>query len=327
MTTFLRCNRLATLALALAAMAAGVAHGQAYPARTVRMVVPFAAGGSVDVVARVLAQKLGSALGQQVIVDNKPGANGNIGTELVARAPADGYTLLIGPDSNLTVNPLLFPGQGLPTSKDLAPVSLLTRIGVGLIVNPALPVTTVAEYLAYARTLPNGLSFGSPGTGTPHHLAGELLKQVAGVNLVHIPYKGGAPAMIDLLGNQVPSAMIALAIAAPHIKSGRLRLLAVTQAARSENFPATPTVGETIKGFDVTSWMGLFVPAGTPADIVQRLNVEARKALQEPATAQALGAQSLEVVASTPGELAERITLESERWARLIKSNNIKATP
>ena len=315
MTRSVRDARRKILIAALAALAAGGVHGQTYPAKPVRMVVPFAAGGSVDVVARVLAQKFGSALGQQFIVDNKPGANGNIGTELVARAPADGYTLLIGPDSNLTVNPLLFPGLGLPTTKDLTPVSLLTKIGVGLIVNPAVPATTVAEYLAYARTLSNGLSFGSPGTGTPHHLAGELLKQVAGVSLVHIPYKGGGPAMIDLLGNQVPSAFIALAIAAPHIKSGKLRLLAVTQATRSENFPATPTLGETVKGFDVTSWMGLFVPVGTPPDIVQRLNAEIRKALQEPATAQSLGAQSLEVVASTPTELGERIAVESERWA------------
>jgi tripartite-type tricarboxylate transporter receptor subunit TctC len=317
-----------TAAATLLAVLFGIpmsAWAQAYPARPVRIVVPYSAGGSVDIVSRLLAQRLSVSLGQQFIVDNKGGASGNIGTELVAKSPADGYTLVVIPDSNATVNPHLYPGMSFNPEKDLAPIALLTKIGVGLVVNPAVPAKSVTELLAYARTQPDGLSYGSPGTGTPHHLAGEMLKQAGGVKMVHIPYKGGGPALIDVVGNQVPSAFIALAIAAPHIKSGKLRLLAVTQSTRSPNFPDTPTIGESVNGFDVTSWMGLFAPAGTPLEIIRLLNAETRKALQDPATAQALAAQSLEVVASSPAELGERVHAESARWGALIKANGITA--
>lgn len=299
----------------------------AWPARPVKMILPYAPGGSVDIVARTLAQKLGASLGQQFVVENKPGASGNIGTEQAVRSAPDGYTLLIVPDSNATINPYIYPGLSFNPVKDLAPISLLTTIGVGLVVNPGVPAHSVAEFIALANAQPGGLSFASPGTGTPHHLAGELLKQSTGAKLVHIPYKGGSPAMVDVVGNQVPSAFIALAIAAPQIKAGKLRLLAVTQGRRSGLFPSTPTLGETVKGFDVTSWIGLFAPAGTPPDILQKLQAEIRKALLDPAVAAQLGAQSLDVVASSPQELGARIQAESERWANLIKANNITVTP
>jgi tripartite-type tricarboxylate transporter receptor subunit TctC len=311
--------------LALVAAIPLWAGAQAYPAKPVRIIVPFAAGGSVDIVARSLAQKLATSMGQQFIVENKPGASGNIGSAEVAKSAPDGYTLLAIPDSNATVNPHLYPAMSFSPEKDLAPVALLTKIGVGLIVNPAVPAKNMAELLAYANAQSNGLSFGSPGTGTPHHLAGEILKQQANVKMTHIPYKGGGPAMIDLLGNQVPSAFIALAIAAPHIKSGKLRLIAVTQSTRSGLFADTPTIGETVRGFDVTSWMGLFAAAGTPPEIINRLNAEIKKALLDPATSQALAAQSLDVVASTPAELGERVRAESARWGALIKANGITA--
>lgn len=322
-------RRSALLRLSAAALGASAlpALAQAWPVRPVRIVLPYAPGGSVDIVTRLLAQKLGSSLGQPFVVENRPGASGNIGTEAVAKAAADGYTLLAIPDSNATTNPHLYAGLSVNPEKDLAPISMLTRIGVGLVVNPSVPATTVSEYLAYARTVARGLSYASPGTGTPHHLAGELLKQVSGVNLVHIPYKGGGPALVDIVGNQVPSGFVALAIAAPQVKAGKVRLLAVTQSVRSPNFPSVPTVGETVKGFDVTSWIGLFAPAGTPPDIVQRLAAEVRKALADAATAKSLGEQSLEVVASSPSELAERVHAESVRWAALIKANGITANP
>jgi tripartite-type tricarboxylate transporter receptor subunit TctC len=319
--TFLR-SAVAALGMALVP---SWAAAQDYPNKAVRIVVPYAAGGSVDIVARGRARPHSPSQGQQVIVDNKGGASGNIGTEMVARSAPDGYTLVIIPDSNMTVNPHLYPAMSFDPVKDLAPISLLTRIGVGLVVNPAVPARTVPELLAYAKTLPNGLSFGSPGSGTPHHLAGEMLKQVSGVKMVHIPYKGGGPTLIDVVGNQVPSAFIALAIAAPHIKSGKLRLLAVTQSTRSSLFPETPTIGESVKGFDVTSWMAMFAPAGTPPDIIQKLSNETRKALSEPAMSQALAAQSLDVVVSTPVELKERVQAESARWGALIKANGITA--
>jgi tripartite-type tricarboxylate transporter receptor subunit TctC len=320
----IRCALVRLIVAACAAIPLWAA-AQGYPTKPVRIVVPYPAGGSVDIVARILAQKLTLSMGQPFLVENKAGASGNIGTEVVAKASPDGYTLVIIPDSNATVNPHLYPGMTFDPLKDLAPVSLLTKIGVGLVVNPTVPAKTVPELLAYAKTLPNGLSFASPGTGTPHHLAGEMLKQVTGVKMIHIPYKGGGPALIDVVGNQVPAAFIALAIAVPHIKGGRLRLLAVTQSTRSSIFPDVPTIGESVKGFDVTSWMGMFAPAGTPPEIVQKLNFEIKKALTERATAQSLAAQSLDVVAGSSAELGERIHTESARWGALIKANSITA--
>ena len=328
MTSAKRGIALTLMLFALGAVVPGTTNSQTtWPSKSVRIILPFAAGGSTDIVARLLAQKFSASMGQQFLVDNKPGASGNIGTEQVVRATPDGYTLLIIPDSNVTVNPHVYPGMTFNPAKDLVPVSLLSTIGVGLVVNPAVPVNNVAEYLAYSKAQPNGMSFGSPGAGTPHHLAGELLKQVSGAKLVHIPYKGGGPAMLDVVGNQVPSAMIALAIAAPQVKSGKLKLLAVTGASRSSMFPNTPTVSETVKNFEVTSWMGLFAPTGTPPEILQKLNSEVKKALLDPATAQQLAAQSLDVVASSPADLATKIHTEYERWGQLIKANNISVAP
>ncbi|MCZ4315756.1 tripartite tricarboxylate transporter substrate binding protein [Comamonadaceae bacterium G21597-S1] len=315
------------LGLAMAALAPTFALAQAWPNKPVRIILPYAPGGSADILARVLAQKLGASLGQQFIVENKPGASGNIGTEAAAGAVPDGYTLLLTADSNFTVNPHIYPDMRFNLVKDLVPISQLARIGVGLVVNASVPVNNVAELVAYSKARPDGLSFGSPGTGTPHHLAGELLKQMTGAKLVHIPYKGGGPALNDVLGNQVPAAFIALAVVAPHVQSGKLKLLAVTQAARSATAPTAPTVGETIKGYEVTSWLGLFAPAGTPPAIVNRVNAEVKKALLDPATAQELGARALEVVAGTPAELAERITVENERWGKLIKDTKIVVAP
>lgn len=325
--TFTRRRTVLTLGLAMAALVPTLAPAQAWPSKPVRIILPYSPGGSADILARTLAQKLGASVGQQFIVENKPGASGNIGTEAAAGAAPDGYTLLLTADSNFTVNPHIYPDMRFNPVKDLAPISQLARIGIGLVVNAAVPVNNVAELVAYSKTRPDGLSFGSPGTGTPHHLAGELLKQMTGAKLVHIPYKGGGPALNDVLGNQVPAAFIALAVVGPHVQSGKLRLLGVTQATRSSTAASTPTIGETIKGYEVTSWLGLFAPAGTPPAIVSRVHAEVKKALLDPATAQELGARALEVVASSPTELAERIAVENERWGRLIKDTKIVVTP
>ena len=322
--------RRTALKLGLASAAALVpvfTFAQSWPTKPVRIVVPYSPGGSADILSRVLAQKLGASLGQQFIVENKPGASGNIGTEAVVNATPDGYTFVLNADSNYTVNPHIYPDMRFNPIKDLVPVSMLTRLGVGLVVNAAVPVNNVAELVAYSKTRPDGLSFGSPGTGTPHHLAGELLKQMTGANLIHIPYKGGGPALNDVLGNQVPSAFIALAVVAPHVKSGKLKLLAVTQGARSSTSPSTPTIGETFNGYEVTSWLGMFAPVGTAPEIVARLNAEIKKALLDPATAQDLGSRGLEVVASSPAELAERINVEQARWGKLIKESKIVVAP
>lgn len=297
---------------------------QTYPNKVVKIVAPYAAGGSLDIVARLLAQKLSVALGQQFVVENKPGASGNIGTESVVRSAADGYTLAILPDSNLTANAHLFPGMSFNPQKDLAPIGMLTNIGIALVANPTVPAKTLTELLSYAKTLPGGLSYGSPGNGTPHHLAGELLEQATGANLVHVAYRGGAPATQAVLGGEIPCAFVALAVAGQHIKSGKLRLIGVTHASRSSLFPDAPTLGETVKGFDATSWIGLFAPAGTPADVIQKLNLEMRKALSEPATAQMLAAQSLDPMVGTSNELRDRIQAESQRLGALIKAKGIK---
>lgn len=305
-------------------VAPSLARAQAYPSRPVKIVLPYAPGGSADVVTRLLAQKLNQSLGQPFVVENKPGASGNIGLEQVVRSPADGYTLVVVPDSNMTVNPHLYPDMKFDPVRDTAPVAMLSTIGVGLVVHPSVPANTVEELIAHAKRQAGGLSFATPGTGTPHHLAGELLKESTGANLVHIPYKGGAPAMQDVLGGQVPMGFVALAIAAPHVRGGRLRLLAVTQSRRSSVFPSTPTVGESVRDFDVTSWLGLFAPAGTPADIVQRLNAETNKALSDPSATQMLSAQALDVIGGSPADLAGRVRTESARWGALIKARNIR---
>jgi tripartite-type tricarboxylate transporter receptor subunit TctC len=253
-------------------------------------------------VARTLAQKLGASMGQQFIVENKPGASGNIGTEQVVYAAHDGYTLAILPDSNLTVNPSLFPSMKFVPQRDLMPVVILATNTIALVCNPSVPAKNLSELLAYAKGLPGALSFGSPGSGSSHHLAGERLQQQSGVNTVHVPYKGGSAAVLDVVGNQIPCAFVALGIAAPHVKAGKLSLIGVTQSARSTEFPDAPTIGETIEGFEVTSWIGLFAPAGTPNDVVDTLNAQARMALGDPATAKTLAAQSLDVMLSSPAE-------------------------
>ena len=305
-------------------VAPALAVAQAYPSRPVKIVLPYAPGGSADVVTRLLAQKLNQRMGQPFVVENKPGASGNIGLEQVVRSPADGYTLVVVPDSNMTVNAHLYREMKFDPIKDTTPVAMLSTIGIGLVAHPSVPANTVEELIAHARRQADGLSFATPGNGTPHHLAGELLKESTGANLVHIPYKGGAPALQDGLGGQVPLGFVALAIAAPHVRSGKLRLLAVTQGTRSSVFASTPTVGETVRGFDVTSWLGLFAPAGTPAEIVRRLNTEVNQALGEPSSKETLSAQALDVIAGSPEDLAQRVRIESERWGALIKARNIR---
>lgn len=301
-----------------------LSRAEAYPSRPVRIILPYAAGGSTDVVTRLLAQKLGQRMGQQFIVDNKPGASGNIGLEQMIRSPADGYTLAVVPDSNMTINPHFFPDMRFDPIRDTSPVATLTTIGVGLVVNHAVPITTVEEFIAYSHRTPAGISYATPGTGTPHHLAAELLKQQTGANLTHVAYKGGAPAIQDVVAGHVPAGFVALAITTPHVESGKLRLIAVTQGQRASMFPSTPTIGETVRGFDVTSWMGLFAPAGTPVDVLERLNREITSVLNEPDVKSLLAAQALEVITGTREALSGRMETESARWEALIGSQNIK---
>lgn len=298
-------------------------HAQAYPTRPVRIILPYASGGSADVVTRLLAQQLGQSLGQQFIVENRPGASGNIGLEQMVRSAPDGYTLAVVPDSNMTVNPHLFPDLKFDPVKDTSPIAMLTTIGIGLVVHPSVPARNVQELLDHAQRRPEGVSYATPGNGTPHHLAGELLRQRSGANLRHVPYKGGAPAVQDVVGGHVEAGFVALSVAAAHARADRLRILAVTQKQRFSMFPDVPSVGETVPDFDVTSWLALFAPAATPADVISRLNGEVARALGDAAVKQKLATQALDVIGGSAADLSARVRQESDRWRALIKARNI----
>jgi tripartite-type tricarboxylate transporter receptor subunit TctC len=299
------------------------ASPSSYPEQPVRIVLPYAAGGSTDIVARLLAQRLSMSLGQPFIVENKPGASGNIGAEQVSKAKPDGYTLVLLPDSNLTINPHIYKQMGFDPRRTLTPISMLAKIDIGLVAHPSVPANTIPEFVEYAKNTPQGVSFGTPGAGTPHHLAGELLKQLTGANMVHIAYKGGGPAVTDLLGNQIPAGFVALAAARPHIESGKLKLLGVTQSSRSQHFPSAPTIGESVQGFDVTSWMALFAPADTPMEIIRKLNTEIRATLLDPSIQERLAKQALAPSVTTPEELSGRIETEYLRWGKLINERQL----
>lgn len=294
-----------------------------YPSKTVHIILPYAPGGSADQVARLLAQKLSERFDEAFVVENKPGASGNIGLGQMVRSKADGYTLGLIPDSNLTVNPHLYKDLQFDPVGDTAGISLLTTIGIGLVVHEDVPANTVDEFIEYARSVKEGVSYGTPGIGTPHHFAGELLARAANLDLVHVPYKGGAPAVQDIASGQVPCGLVALAASAAQIDAGRMKLLAVTQAERSSQYPSTPTIGESIEGFEVTSWLGLFAPKNTSKEIITLLNTEINKILGEAEIQKILAGQALDVLGGTPAVLDDRVQSESKRWRDLIAATGI----
>ncbi len=301
-------------------LAAPAALGQRYPVKPIRIVVGFAAGGPTDLAARLIGQKLTERWGQQVVVDIRPGAGGNIGAEIVARAAPDGYTLLL-PAFAHAVNPTLFRKLPFDTVKDFAPVALFASAANILATHPSVPATSLAQLIALARARPGQLTFGSAGNGTASHLAGELLNMMAGIHITHIPYKGSAPASTDLLGGQISMAFPGVAIALPYARSGRLRPLAITSLKRSRIMPEVPTMSEAgLAGFEVISWYGLLAPAGTPADIVQRLNTEVTQSLRDPDALERLGSFGGEPVESTPAQFGEFIASEVAKWAKVIRA-------
>ena len=309
----------------LLTIAAPLAAAQTYPSRPVHLIVPAAAGGTIDILARALSSKLSDGLGQPVVVENRPGAGTNIGMEAAVRAPADGHTAVIG-GTPVAINRTLYSKMTFDPGKDLAPVSLLVMSGNVLVVNPSLPVKSVSELIAYARTRPGELHFGSPSTGSTPHLAGELFNSLAGVKMVHVPYKGAAQGLTDLIGGRLQLSFDNIPPAIPHVRSGKLRALAVTASKRSNLLPELPTVAEAgLPGFDVSAWFGMLVPAATPRPVVQRLHGEIVKALGDPALRERLEALGFEVIGSTPEEFAARIGTETTRWARIIKESGAKA--
>ncbi|EJB05610.1 hypothetical protein Rleg9DRAFT_4497 [Rhizobium leguminosarum bv. trifolii WSM597] len=310
----------------LAAFASGASAAAAdFPDRAITMVVPFAAGGSTDVVARIVAQKMSEDLGQQVIVQNVAGAGGNLGADNVARAEPDGYTILMGTVATHALNPLILKSTPYDPEKDFAPVSLLVVVPNVLVVNPELPAKTVQELIALLKAEPDKYSYASSGNGTPLHLSGELFKSMAGVSMQHIPYKGAGPALNDVIGNQVPIMFDNLPSSSSHIKAGTLRALAVTTAARAPSFPDVPTVAESgIPGYETYTWNALFAPAKTPNEVVMRLNASANKALKDPAVAERMKEFSATIVGSTPDELAAHVKAELAKWGPVVKGANIQ---
>ena len=311
--------------LAAAALVAGTAHA-AYPDHPIRWIVPFPAGGAMDNIARTLGEDMSKTLGQAVVVENRPGAGGNIGAELVARAPADGYTLLIVANG-MAVNPALYGKLGYDPVKDFAPVSLLAVVPNVLVANKAkTPAKTVAEVIASAKARPGKYTYASAGNGTSIHLAGELFTSMAQVDLLHIPYKGSGPAMTDLLGGQVDYMFDSITSAKPQIDSGKLTPIAVTTAKRSSALPNVPTLAEAgLPGYELSPWFAAFVPAKTPQPVIDVLNKAMLDALKKPAVQQRLAGIGAEPIGSTPAALRDHLAKETTKWGALIKEKGIRA--
>jgi tripartite-type tricarboxylate transporter receptor subunit TctC len=303
----------------------GAVYGQSFPAKPVRLVAGFPAGGGVDATARAYAQKLGEYWGQNVIVENRSGANGMVGAEAVARAPKDGYTLFLSTPSEVALNPLLYAKMSYEPLKDLAPISLVAIYPNVMVVNATVPATSVQEVIALAKKTSGGLHYGTSGTGSTQHLAGEWLQRYAGFNWIHVPYKGAAPATTDIVGGQIPVAILGLGAIMPHIKSGRLRAIAVTSTQRSAALPDVPTLYESGIKFDATQWYGILTTAGAPPEIVSRINSDLKRAAAEPSVRERLIALGGEPATSTPEEYAALIRSETGKFAKIVKDANIKA--
>jgi tripartite-type tricarboxylate transporter receptor subunit TctC len=312
------------LTLALWLSLAAQALAQSYPSRPVKLVVPYPAGGPTDIVARVVAERLTAQTGQSFVVDNKAGAGGNLGAELVARSPADGYTLLVATTAH-AINMSMFKNLTYDVQRDFAPVSLLTQGPLVLVTHPGFEAKSVAELIALAKAKPKAVSFASSGNGQSTHLAAELFNSMAGVSMTHVPYKGSAPALNDLVGGQVPLMFDTMLSAMPHVKSGRLKALAVTGANRSPAAPDVPTVAESgLPGYQVYAWNGLLAPAGTPPQVIARLSEELKKALEQPAVQEKFSAQGFAATWTTPPQAGSFVRAEVEKWTRTVVQSGAK---
>lgn len=320
-----RRHTLAAIAGLLATPWVKMAAAQAYPDKPVRLVVPYAAGGGSDAFARTVGPKMSDLLGQPVIIDNKPGGGTAIGAVFAARAAPDGYTLLLGDNSTYSVNRILYSKPNYDSFKDLAPVTLTARFGLLLVVHPSIPVKNLAEFVALAKAKPGQLNFGTPGAGSPHHLAMEMLMQRTGTQLVNVPYRGAGPAVIDLLGGQLPVLLTDLATAMQHLKAGTMRAIASCGEKRLALTPDLPTVAESgYPGFDAWAWQGFSVPTGTPVAVITALNAAYAKTAADPAVRQKMSDFGGELTPSTPAAMDAYMRAETVKWAKIIQDANIK---
>jgi tripartite-type tricarboxylate transporter receptor subunit TctC len=309
----------------LLALGCSAAQAQTYPVRPVKIVVAFSPGGGTDIVARLLGQKLTEMWGQQVIVENRAGASGTIGTEYAAKAPPDGYTLFMGTLGNLSVNKHLYPKMTVDPIRDFAPITKVVDVYFVLVAHPSVPAKNVAELIALAKSRPGFVTYGTSGPGGAPHLAAELLKRTANIDMTHIPYKASAQSFQDLLGGQVMITMDSQIQALPYIRDGRLRALGVLSAKRVASLPDVPTIAETVPGYELTNWFGLVAPAATPKDVLAKISGDVHKALQDQGLRDKVAALSAAVVGDSPEQFGATMRADSEKWARIIREANIKA--
>ena len=313
------------LVCALLALVPSIAPAQSYPAKPVRIIVPWTAGGTADTLARIMAQRLGESLGQQVLADNRPGASGQIGTDLVAKATPDGHTLLLATTAPNSTAPSLYSKLTYDPMKDFAPISLIALTFYVASVNPAVPVKTIAELVKLAKARPGELNFSSPGNGTPNHLSGEMLKTMAGIQMQHIPFKGSAQAIADVIGGQIPLNFENIAVVLPHIKAGKVRPLGVTSAQRNRYLPDVPTIAESgYPGFEAVGWFGLMAPAATPRNVLEKLNADSVRILTTPEVSARILGLGAEVKPTTMAEFEAFNRAQIAKWAKVIKDSGAR---
>lgn len=305
-------------------LVAATASAQTYPNKAIRIVVPYPPGGGADMTARPIAQKLGEHWGQPVVIDNRGGASGMIGADIVARAPPDGYTLMVSASAEVALNVALFPKMPYDPVRDFAPITLAIVIPMALVVHPSVPIKSVKEYIAIARAKPGSMTYGSAGTGSTHHFAGEWLKMLTKIDIVHVSYKGMGPAIIDLLGGQIPSGFATLLPAIQHLKTGKLRALAVTTQKRAPLLPDVPALAETLPGFDVTQWNAVWAPAATPKEVLDKLSTEIMRIVQSPDYKARMTDQAAEAIGNSPSELAAFQKAEIGKYRKIAQQANIK---